>query len=101
MTNFEKLKSLEIDQLVEWLDENGHHDAIWWKWFEETYCKKCPMETVMVPHHVGEETYYTRCASTYCAEHDNCCFFPELKDVPDSKETIKIWLESETTDEEV
>ena len=54
MTNLKNLQTMNIDKLVDWLDENGHHDAIWWKWFEKKYCENCPMETVMVPHHVGE-----------------------------------------------
>jgi hypothetical protein len=101
MTNFEKLKSLDIDQLVEWLDENGHHDAVWWKWFEETYCEKCPTETVYIDDHEGEHIWKTECECSYCEIHDKCRFFQEMDDVPDSKETIKLWLESETTDEEV
>ena len=101
MNNFKNLRSMSIDQLVEFLGTNGHHDAIWWKWFEEAYCEKCESETVYIDEHEGEHIWKTECECCYCEVHDKCRFFPDMDDVPDSKETIKMWLESETTDEEV
>lgn len=101
MSNLNKLQTMNIDELVEWLDANGHHDAIWRKWFEKTYCEKCESETVYIDEHEGEHIWKTECECAYCEVHDKCRFFQEMDDVPDSKETIKLWLEAETTDEEV
>ena len=89
---------MNIDQLVDFLDTNGHHDAVWWKWFEEKYCNQC--ESVIVTREEYKNKFgcsgygnTVRCA--YCEWNNGCRFFPETDDVPDSKETIKLWLESE------
>lgn len=93
MNNFEKLKAMTIDQLVEWLDENGHHDAIWWKWFEDTYCDKCESETVYVDDYfLGPNTEH-KCA--YCEVHNECRFFPGYSFVVDNKDAVRLWLEAE------
>ena len=99
MNNFEKIKAMSIDQLIDWLDTNGHHDAIWWKWFEEKYCDKCDTITTLIPDYDGEETWLRPCVCSYCEENDKCFFFQEMEDVPNSKETIKLWLEAEVSDE--
>lgn len=100
MNNFEKLQSMGVDQLVEFLDTNGHHDAIWWKWFEENYCNKCETTMTTIPNCDGEETWLTPCVCAYCEVNGKCRFFPELEDIPDCKETIKLWLEAEVEDEQ-
>lgn len=89
MNNFKHLQSMSIDQFVEFLDTNSHHDAAWWKWFEEKYCNKCESEKYYNDYFQKE----SKCA--YCEIHNNCRFFPDMDDVPDSKETIKLWLEAE------
>jgi hypothetical protein len=93
-TNFERLRSISIDELVGWLDANGHSDAAWWKWFEENYCNKCESETVYIDDIDGENTWKTKCECAYCEVHDECRFFPKMK-LFDSQETIKMWLEVE------
>ena len=95
MNNLKNLQIMNIDQLVEFLDTNGHLDGICWKCFEETYCDNCPTETVYIDEHEGEHIWKTECECTYCEVHDKCRFFTEMDDVPDSKETIKLWLEAE------
>lgn len=94
MNNLKYLQSMNIDQLVEFLNANGHHDAIWWKWFEEKYCDNCERITVLIPGYDAEETYYTPCVCEYCEEHNKCRFFPEMN-LFDTKETIKLWLKEE------
>lgn len=89
MNNFEKLKSMSVDELSEWLDNNGMWDnSLWSKWFDEEYCKKC--EDIMCKS--PDDSREFRCA--YCEIYDNCRFFPEKADVPDSKEIIRMWLEA-------
>lgn len=98
MNNFKNLQSMSIDKLAEWLDTNGHHDAIWWKWFEEQYCDKCESETVYVDEHEGEHIWKVECECAYCEVHDKCRFFQHMDEVPDNKETIKLWFEAEVED---
>lgn len=95
MTNFKNLQAMNIEQLIEFLDTNGHHNAVWWKWFEEKYCDKCEKIITVTPDYDGEETWYHPCVCSYCEENDKCFFFPEMNNVSDSKETIKLWLEAE------
>lgn len=91
MTVFESIKNKNIDELAEWLDKHCDFDnAPWWKWWDENYCSKCePIETASA----NDFGYEVECA--YCELNGNCKFFKEIKDVPDSTQTIKMWLEEE------
>ncbi len=92
MNNFEQLKSMSLDQFVEWLDENVSFDCSpWWDWFDDKYCKNC--EIIMCHY----ESYIPRLHPTsWCELHNNKCkFFPDMDEAPDNKEIIKLWLESE------
>ena len=89
MNNFEHLQTMPIDQLVEFLDTNGHHDAIWWKWFDEKYCNNCA--DIMCKYEDGEREF----PCSYCELNGNCTFFPTLDETPDNKRVTKMWLESE------
>ena len=88
MTVFENLSNKTIDELVEWFDKHIEFDnAPWVKWWDKNYCSKCISE---ISFEFGHEH---NCA--WCESHDTCKFFPEMKTIPDSKQTIKLWLESE------
>lgn len=90
MTNFEKLKSLDIDQLVDWLAELEQFDSSPWSlWFDCKYCKHC--EDIICKS--ADDVFHSRCA--YCEVYDECRFFDDMNDVPNEKETIKMWLEAE------
>ncbi len=93
MNNLKHLQTMPTDQLIEWLDENGNQDAAWWKWFDEKYCNNCELEKYYSDYFQQEG----KCA--YCEVYNKCRFFPEMDDVPDGKETIKLWLEAEIEDE--
>ena len=94
MTVFDKLKSKNIDELAEWIDEYGQFDGSpWLDYWDDNYCKKCDSEKVFVPALCKE----TKVA--WCELHYKCKFFQEMDDVPDIKQIIKIWLESEYKDE--
>lgn len=89
MTVFEKIKSKNIDELVDWIDEHFHFDsAPYWKWWDENYCSKC--KAIVQTDDEGHETKFA-----YCEVHDNCKFFKDMDNIPDVKQTIKMWLESE------
>jgi hypothetical protein len=93
MTVFEKFKSMNIDEFIEWLDKNGTTDySPWVLWFDDNYCKKCEPE-ITYKEILGKE-YECECA--WCETHDNKCrFFPDVDYALDNKKTIKLWLESE------
>ena len=89
MTNYEKLKLMNIEEMSEWLDQYGQFDgSLWMNWFDEQYCKNC--DSVMC--HYENSNHEFHCA--WCELHDKCKFFQELDDVPDNKEIIKMWLEN-------
>ena len=80
MTVFEKIKSMNIDELAEWFEENCTHDTDpCLTWYDKTYCKNC--EAINKNDH----------KYAYCELNKNCKFFDNM---PSAKETIKIWLES-------
>lgn len=104
MTHFEKLKNLALDGLADWLDKNGmFDDSPWLNWFSKKYCESC--ESIKCTYIDAEEkldiTPYFEDTSIECAYCElidesgirKCRFFPELNDVPDNKEMIKMWLE--------
>lgn len=90
MTVFEKIKSKNIDELAEWFNEYCDFDsAPWWEYWDENYCNKC--EPITTGTNVFG--YLLECAS--CEIIGKCKFFQDIKDIPDSKQVIKMWLESE------
>ena len=95
MNNFEKLKSMSVDELAKWLDEYvSYDDSPWCNWFDQQYCKNC--EDIECKSADDSQKYI--CA--YCEIYDNCRFFADKNDVPDSLDTVRLWLESEVEDEE-
>lgn len=91
MTVFEKIKAMNIDKFADWYDENCKHDddpSI--KWWDNKYCKNC--EPV-----VGDvKGYYDRPMEfCWCEIYGKCKFFEDMDELPNSREMIKLWLESE------
>lgn len=96
MTKFDNFKSKNIDELVEWLDKYGAFDnSPWMLWFDKNYCRNCPPEDSLIPDSQEEQEYWHHCECAWCELHDKCKFFPEMDEVPDNKQVIKMWLESE------
>ena len=88
MNNFEYLKSLTLDDLVEWLDKYGQFDgAPWSDWFDTEYCSQCESIEVEVPAFNN-----TKAKCAYCELENKCKYFPCLDKVPDLKEILKMWL---------
>ena len=88
-TVFDKSKSMNIDELAEWIDKHGEFDGSpWMSWFDEKYCKKC--ESIMCKYEDGTREF----PCSYCELNDNCKFFPNLDSIPDNKMIIKMWLET-------
>lgn len=90
MTKFEELQKLNLEQTVEWLSKCYNLiDAPWDRWFSETYCKKCEAIHAFVPEFKRDVS----CA--FCELNKKCKYFTELGHVPNNKDVIKLWLESE------
>lgn len=90
MTQFEKFKNMDIDQLTEWMDKHGQFDGSpWMSWFDHKYCKNC--ECIMC-HHVDSEHKFP---CSWCELEGKCKYFPDLDETPDNKMIIKIWLKSD------
>lgn len=91
MTIFENIKSKNIDELVEWLDKNGAYDYTpWERWFDKNYCRKCETVCGYLPELNGEH----ECA--WCELHHKCRYFEDMDRIPGRKQTIRLWLESES-----
>jgi hypothetical protein len=89
-SNFDVIKAMNMEELADWLDKNGQFDtAPWTLWFDRKYCSNC--ESIMC--HYEDSTHEFPCA--WCELNDNCKFLPNAKGMPNNKETIKMWLESE------
>ena len=100
MTRFEELKNMDIEVLAEWLDKNGQFDDVpWSNWFANTYCNNC--EAIKCKYtdaesKLGFKPFYNRdIECSYCELERKCRFFQDMDDIPDSKEIVKMWLESE------
>lgn len=87
---FDKFKSINIDEMAEWLDQYGMFDnSPWMTWFDQQYCKNC--EDVVCKYENDKKEFHY----SYCEFNGNCKFFPDLDESPDNKMIIKMWLESE------
>ena len=96
MTQFENFKNMDIDALTEWLDKHGQFDGSPWNaWWNEKYCNNCPVEHGYFPDDSGEERWYVPTEFAWCEKHFKCKFFPDMDDVPDNKDIIKMWLGTE------
>ena len=96
MTVFENIKNKSIDELVDWLDKHCDFDsALWWKWWDENYCGKCEAIETESTNVFG----YT-IENAYCEHYGNCRFFKDMEKIPNSKQIIRMWLESEFKHEE-
>lgn len=91
MTNMKDLQSMNIDELVEWLDDNGQFDGSpWMEWFDAQYCDNC--KPIMCHYENSEREF----PCSWCELHgDKCKFFPDMKHTPYSRDIIRMWLESE------
>ena len=90
MTNFEKLKSMNEEEISEFLDSLANiDDNPWIVWFNKRYCENCE---AIRSYGRNPNIYYD---STYCEVNGNCRYFQDKDDIPDNKEMIELWLESE------
>ncbi len=94
MNNFERLKSMSVEELSEWLDTNGQwNNSPWNNWFDHRYCNNC--EEIEKECKTDDGYCYCRMRLAWCEIHNRCKYFPDYDDVPDSKEIVKFWLEAE------
>ena len=101
MNNFEKLRSMSVEDLAAWLDKNGIIDnSPWIEDFNNKYCTKC--ESIMCKYEdvekaIGFQPYFSdrgiECA--YCEIYKKCRYFEDRDEIPDGVEMVKLWLEAE------
>ena len=90
MKVIDKLKSQTVDEFIDWLDEYCRFEGSpWIQWWNENYCSKCP---AMIGKYEDSDR---ELEFSWCELHDKCKFFPDMDEVPDSKQIIRMWLESE------
>ena len=106
MTRFEEFKNMDIEALVEWIYEHGEFDGSpWCEWFDENYCSKCESvicKTEEVLDKLGFEPFYEKdveCA--YCEIYKKCKYFLDWDEQPDSKDIVRLWLESDIDAENI
>lgn len=89
MSIFDNFKDMNINELAEWLDEHCFFDnSPWFNWYDEKYCKNC--KSIISSNNENCEMEFG-----YCEVHNNCMFFKNMNEIPDSKQIIKMWLMSE------
>ena len=90
MKVFNSITNKNINEFAEWLDKYGQHDGSpWYQWFDKSYCQKCEHEYVYI------EAFGRECECAWCELHNKCRFFQNMDNTPDSKQIVKMWLESE------
>lgn len=91
MTIYEMFKNKTVDELAEWFDEHCMFDnSPWILWWDENYCKKCETEFCYVES-VEKELEFAWCE----LNNDRCRFFQNMDEMPDNKQIIKMWLNSD------
>ena len=92
MTILELLKTKNIDELISYFMQfNDYIETPWDTWFDHEYCSHCQPEMV---HSVEHER---KIPVGYCELYGKCKFLQNLGKTPDSRQVIKMWLESEVT----
>lgn len=100
-TNYEKLQTLSIDELAEWLNEHGMYDETpWSQWWDKNYCSKC--ESVICQYEditdISEPLHFlsSKIECAYCEINNRCRFFPDMQDCPTNIDIIRMWLNEES-----
>ena len=105
MTNFEKLKSMSLEDFATFIDKHSMYDNTpWMNWWDKNYCDKCEsiklnyeetQKILQIVPFFKESTI--ECA--YCEVHGRCRYFPNIEETPSMQEIVKMWLEA--THEEI
>lgn len=96
MTNKEKLQSLSLEDLTDWLNAHGEPDnAPWMRWFDDNYCAKCESEIMVFANN-------RKVGCAFCENHNYCRFLGESVGIAaDTRTIIKMWLEEQANEEEI
>lgn len=90
MKMIDRIKSKSTDEFIDWLNEYVAFDtAPWMQWWDNKYCRKCGAEEVYDVDRDRDMEY------AWCEVSGKCKFFENMDNVPDAKQIIKMWLESE------
>lgn len=91
MSNFEKIRSFNLNGLSNFLDSLSEDDNPWIAWFSKKYCDNC--ETVTSQYIDPYINKQSECS--FCEIHNKCRFFLTMDEVPSPKEIISLWLINE------
>lgn len=90
MNNFERLKSMSVEELTEWLDKHIQFCASpWCRWFDTKYCKN--YEPIMCNYPNSE--FQFPCA--WCELNEKCKYFSEVDGQPKTRDFVKMLLVAE------
>ena len=90
MNNYEKIRAMTIDNLAEYLNDKWLHDNDpSMEWWNDNYCSKCESVSIYAEY-LGRNLDFA-----WCELNGKCKFCSELDRLPNSKEVMKMWLESE------
>ena len=88
MTNYEKLKSMNVEDFANFLDSIGFDDNPWTTWFSEKYCSKCqPVKGRFedVDHEFS-----------FCEINHKCRLFSQEEyDYTNPLDIVRMWLQTE------
>lgn len=92
MTIFEKIKQMTVEEMAEKIDNNISNDYYtpWEEWFDKKYCKNCKPILEYIP------AWHREVEVAPCENLHKCSFFPDSSEMPNTKEIILKWLESES-----
>lgn len=88
MTNFDKIKNMSKEELIEFLNnliDNDSDSTIIFEWFKEKYCKVCPDIEIIYDgkNEIWKECYF-----------EGICPYQDL-----DKKLINLWLDGEVGNE--
>ena len=101
MNNFERLQSMSVEELAEWLDILHYDNTPWLQWFDSKYCNQCEPITVTSKEYknkFGCSGFGDTVKCAYCEWEDNCKFFPEMSEALNRTNILKMWFESEVAE---
>lgn len=91
MNKYERLRSMTIDDMAGYLDACwSHDDDPSMEWWNKKYCNNCE------PVYKYAECFNREVDFAWCEVNGGQCkYFPELDGLPDNRQIMKMWLESD------
>lgn len=91
MSNFEKIRSFNLNGMSIFLDNISFDDNPWLNWFDKKYCNNC--DTILsshIDHYTNRQVEYS-----FCEINNKCRFFSGMDEALSPKDIISLWLLNE------